>query len=234
MGFRDSIWFTVILIYFVPMAVLLVTVFLASSYVDFIPQGDKQTVIGAFLTASSILFGFASLSLRSFLDRIKDLNQKTSDVAKELCDSYRMVKADKQLSSKQLSYKTKIGDYGRESAFGHAGDALGTIAYAYDFVAYTFRWWVKLCKEMLYLVNGTALLILGASVILSLLSYAPVFTDAALRYVIISFILAIPTIVIGWYLSNKHLFVLEETLFNVRQQINGKIEGIFIERDHFF
>jgi hypothetical protein len=218
--------YIVLVFYIIPMAATVLIVSGASTYINFIPNENRITVIGAFLTASSILFGFAALSFRHFSDRILGLNQKASDIAKEFCDVYKMAKADKKLSSMKLSYKTKIGDYGRRSAFGYSGDALETISSAYDFTSNTFRWWVSLYKNLIYFFHVAALLLLGASIIFSLLSYSPSLMNYTLLYAIMSFMLSIPTILIGWYFSDKNLIVLDDTLFNVRQQIISGVAGI--------
>ena len=69
--------------------------------------------------------------------------------------------------------RAKIGKWGRSSAFGANGDALYTIKQAYDFLVSILRWRLDLYSTIIYLLQGTALFVLGLSVFFRLLSYAP-------------------------------------------------------------
>jgi len=195
-------------------------------YASSIPSEAKTTLIVAFLTASSILFGFATSSLIRFSDKIQDLNQKTSDVAEEFCVLYRMAETDEKLSSKILSYKTKVHNFGMKSGYGYTGEALITIESAYNFLLQDFRWWVNLYQKIIYLLHITGLFALVASIIFSLLSYAPQLMESTLFGAIMSFMLSIPIILFEWLVSYKWLISLTDTLFNIRQQIIGGITGI--------
>jgi len=147
-------------------------------------------------------------------------------LAKEFCEAYRIVEADEKLSSKTLSYKTKVYGYGRKSAFGATENALVTIKSAYDFLLQVFRWWISLYAKIVYLLHITALLALCVSMILSLISFAPNLIESTIFGAVASFMLSIPIIFLGWIISDKLLTSLADSLFNVRQQILGGIVGI--------
>lgn len=223
---RENTITFLILYYIVPIILIIGIAWGVSTYIDLVSSEDKAILIGAFLTGSSILFGFTSSSLIRFSNKIMDFKQRTSDVAEEFCQEYKKVEANKELSLKHLSYKTKISKWGRSSAFGANGDALYTIKQAYDFLVSILRWWLDLYSTIIYLLQGTALFILGLSVLFGLLSYAPSLTDITLSLSIASFMSAIPILVFGWIISHRLLNQLDDTLFNVRQQIHGGIIGI--------
>jgi len=122
-----QILFLLFLFYVFPITLGFLIVYGVSLYIGSVQNGNATIIIGAFLTAASILFGFTTSSLIRFSDKTVDLKQKTSDVAKELCEVYRIVEVNEKLSSKILSYKTKVHNYGRKSAFSETGKALITI-----------------------------------------------------------------------------------------------------------
>jgi hypothetical protein len=218
------------LLYLFPIALMFLIVWGALSYTSFLPSSNETTISTAFLTGASILFGFVTSSLIRFSDRVVDLKQRASDVAKEFCEEYDVVKSDKKLSSIDLSFNTWIEFYGgRKSAFGCTEKAPITIKEAYHFLSSIFRWWVNIYKNIIYLLHLTALIALGASIILSLLSFAPVLAEATIKWAVMTFMLSIPIIVFGWLISSKLLNDLDDTLFNVRQQIIGGIADILPE-----
>jgi len=227
---KDSAWRLIlfvptILIFFVLLCASLVTV----GFIDPIPINQEETVISGFLTAASILFGFTSSYLIHFFDRIRDIQQRASDVAKELCDLYRQIENDDKLSAKNLAYKTQIvlcKKWGKDSGYNANDNALATIKNAYNFLMVPFRTWIGNETQIIYIMQGSALLSLGTSIIFGLLFYASVLTETTLFSTVWFFIISIPIISLGLLLSQQLLTKLEETVFNVRQQIHGGLADL--------
>ena len=226
MAFKDSILFIISIFYILPIIIFLATVIGVREYMDLLPENQTGVLIGAFLTAASILFGFTSSSIINFSNKIMDITRRTSDVAKEFSDLYKEVESDPQLCKKNLAYKTRIHTWGRDSAFGADGTALSTINQAYDFLISTFRWWVDLYAKIIYFVQGLALVTLGASIFFGLLSYASVLAETTLFASVLSFIISIPILGFGWLISQRFLTQLNDTIFVVRQQIHGGLRDI--------
>ena len=114
------------------------------TYVGTIPTEEITTVNIGFLTASSIIFGFCGSSFIRFSDKMLDLKQKASDLAKELCSTYKKVTASKKLSSLIIYYNSTVEYYGGKNPWGATGKAPGVIERAYQSVVGDFRFQFKL------------------------------------------------------------------------------------------
>ena len=192
-------------------------------FIDIIPAGESRVIAnGAFLTASSILFGFATTALTHFSNKKVELRQKASDIGKEFCDLYKEIVDDKKLSSKIISFKTMVPSYGGMN-FGTFGSGTGkapaVISEAYDFLVRTFRWWINMYWRIIYIIHALSLAALGISIVFSLLAFAPNLVDNVLSIAGTALMSSIPLIGFGWYLSNRWYTAFDESLFNIRQQI---------------
>lgn len=225
MDIKNPFVFVLIIYVFAGFVILLVAVF-SINYVGSIPINDITTVNIGFLTASSIIFGFCGSSFIRFSDKMLDLKQKASDLAKELCDIYTKVKASKKLSALIIYFDSKVEYYGGTNSWGATGKAPEVIETAYQCIVRDFRWQFNLQKQFIYFYQVLPLLTLSTSIIFSLLAFVPNFSGIFIGIAVGSFVLTIPIILIGWYYSNKWINDFDDALFNIRQQIIGSTSCI--------
>ena len=226
MSGKDSIWCIIGVLYILPIVIGIAIAIGVQVYVDLIPKNQTEILIGAFLTASSILFGFTSSSIFHFLNKIMEIKRRTSDVAKEFCDLYRQIEDNPELSEKDLAYYTRIHTWGIDSGYGANETARHTIQNAYEFLIWTFGWLVDTRAKIIYIVHGLALVMLGSSMVCGLLSYASVLAETTLFLSVNSFMISIPMLGFGWSVSQRFLTQLDDTIFVVRQQIHGGLRDI--------
>jgi hypothetical protein len=226
MKFTNSIWFFLLTFYILPIVLFFLITIGVLTYMNLIPANQTETLIGAFIAAASILFGFTSSSIIRFSNKIMDIKRRSSDIAKELCELSKQIEDDSELSSKNLAYITKIHSWGRDSGFGANGTAPYTIKQAYDFLIWTFRWWIDMFAKIIYFVQGLALVTLGVSIFCGLLSYASVLAETTIFITVLTFIISMPILGFGWLISQKLLTQLDDTIFVVRHQIHGGLKDI--------
>jgi ABC-type phosphate/phosphonate transport system permease subunit len=188
---------------------------------------DLSTVDIAFITASSVLFGFATLSYIRFSDRMSTLNQSASDLAKELCELHNKVVKDEALSSKIMFFEAQTDVFGGTNLDRCYGKAPKVISYAYTTVAYSFRWNLqKLYSKIISMYQLIPVITLTGSMIAFIFAFAPSLTNTLLFLGLALFLFTLPAMIIGWHYSNKWLDNYADTFFNIRMQILGQLEGI--------
>lgn len=225
----DNILLFLLIFYGILALIIGVGVYITYAYLNLIPDLSQtlSTINIALITASSVLFGFSTLSLVRFLDRISMLKQSASDLAKELCELHKKVIDSEELSSKEIFYESTTEVFGGADIERYYGKAPKAIEHAYNSVAYLFRWRLKyLYGNFTTWYQLIPVITLIGSMIASLFAFAPSLTGTLLFWAIALFLFSLPAILIGWYYSNKWLNGFDDSFFNIRQQILGQLEGI--------
>lgn len=223
----DSVILRAILVPYVILTIIGSVFYVSSTYLNLIPSSDLITLNIAVLTASSIFFGFAVQSFARFSDKLADLKRRISDMGKELCELYEIVKKDKELSTKKIFYDEKAGVFEGIGLNGYQGDPLKVIKDAYNTVIYLLMWKLRhLYRGFIIAYQIIPVGLLFGSVIASLFSFANSSAHVALSIALTLLLLTIGFISLGWYYSSRRLNRYDDSLFNIRQQILGELSAI--------
>lgn len=225
----DSIIVFLLLFYGILALIIGVGVYVTYAYLNLIPDISQNlsTINIALITASSVLFGFSTLSLVRFLDSISKLKQKASDLAKELCELHKTAISSEELSKKLIFFESRTDVFGGADIERYYGTAPKAIEHAYNSVAYVFRWRLKyLYGNFIKWYQLIPVITSIGSMIASFFAFAPSLTSTLFFWAFALFLFTLPAMLIGWYYSNKWLNGFDDSFFNIRQQISGQLEGI--------
>lgn len=203
--------------------------YVSYEYLNLVPKisQDLSSVDIAFITASSVLFAFATLSYTRFSDRMSLLNQTASDLAKELCELHNKVVKDEALASKIIFFESKTDVFGGANIESHYGKTPKVIEHAYNSVAYLFRWNLqKLYRNIISTYQLIPVLTLIGSMIAFIFAFAPSLTNTLLFWGIALFIFTLPAMLIAWHYSSRWLDNYADSFFNIRVQLYSQLEGI--------
>jgi hypothetical protein len=225
----DSVALQLALFLGIILAVPFLVFYATYAYLNLIPNSEMNTINFAVLTASSILFGFATQTLVRFSDKITDLKYRMSDTGKELIELYSTVKKDKELSTKVIFYASNTAVFKGAHFAGEKqyGEALDVIKNAYSSIIYMLRWNLKnVYGTIITLYQAVPVGALISSIVASLFAFAPSFTHTALIIAMSLLLLSTLAVVVGYYYSSKWLNGYDDSIFNIRQQIIGELTGI--------
>lgn len=102
------------------------------------PSTNIFATATAFLTATSIIFGFLTVAFSMSLRELRQQQKMVSDLARELLSLYDIAKKNGKLSSKRIRWNTKIGKLGF-SGMGKEDDAAVSISAAYNYLLKNVR-----------------------------------------------------------------------------------------------
>lgn len=97
------------------------------------PLTNISATATAFLTATSIIFGFLTVAFSMSFRELRQQQKMVSDLAGELLSLYNIVKKNGKLFSKRIRWNTKIGKLGF-SGIGLEADAAAAIRAAYNYL----------------------------------------------------------------------------------------------------
>jgi len=225
----DNVGLFLLIFYGILALVIGIGSYISYEYLNLIPKVSQNldTVDIAFITASSVLFGFATLSYIRFSDRMSSLNHTASDLAKELCELHNRVVKDEALASKIMFFESQTSVFGGANLEKYYGKAPKVIEHAYNSVAYVFRWNLqKLHSNIISAYQLIPVITLIGSMTAFIFAFAPSLTSTLLFWGMDLFLFTLPAMIIGWYYSDKWLNNYDDAFFNIRVQIFSQIEGI--------
>lgn len=187
------------------------------------PIQNVEPLVNVVLTATSVLFGFLTLSMTMHLEELREQKQHISDLAAELLKLLDKVRNDPKLSQKTIHFSTKYYKYGFEG-FGASATAESIILEAYDYLLKNFRDVVHSCRLLVFAwaIPGLAFLIL--SIIVGVLSKIMVMEpDFVATIGLMSIVFGVAITILGWWDSNRKLERHCDSLFNIRHTILGDL-----------
>lgn len=199
--------------------VVLITILGIAWFVQQHPIQNVEPLVNVILTATSVLFGFLTLSMTMHLEELRKQKHNVSNLASDMLKLLEKVHNDKALAKKIIHYSTKYYKWGFEGT-GVSDTAESTILQAYDYLLKNFRSVVDACRLLVFAwaIPGLAFLLL--SIVVGVLSkIVAMDPDFVLSIGLMSIVFGVAITILGWWDSNRRLERNCDSLFNIRHTI---------------
>jgi hypothetical protein len=208
----------------VAVLIFFLTVILSIPTLNVLFSEEIRFMASASLIVCSIIFGFLSASFMHISAHVGDCTKNLSDLAKELLDAYDRIIRDEKLRQRTIKWKTRIYDYGF-NGFEESTNAPEAIRSVYDYLQ-NVRYMLFTIRKFIHSMFLLFLAFLFSSLVLATRAYFPVDWQRESLALSLGMTLAGAFLMCYvWWFSSKRLGKIEDTLFNIRQQILGQLRG---------
>jgi len=189
---------------------------------NYVPTDVSVTAM-AFLTATSIIFGFVTLGFSIPFNELRQQQRMVSDLIKELLGLYDNARKDKQFASKRIRWNTRVGKWGFQG-FGVEAYAEEALRSACRYLLTNVRNVIDATRHSIYAWVTPALVSLIVSIATSILTFFPLVNpETTLSISLFTLIFGASVSVFGWLETNRKLSEINDSVFNMRHLIMGGV-----------